>query len=801
MFVKTTGPPGAKIMLIGEAPGEDENRTGKPFVGYAGRTLDKLLHQAGVSRQECLVTNIAREKPPGNKIGYFYEDKGMTIPKPVLREWLVLLKSEIEMYRPNIIVTLGATALYEICKLKGIKAWRGYLTKSTLVPGVKVLPTWHPQKVNYEWKLHFETIMDLRKAVQNSETPDFPVDNRVLESSPSLSEFLDYLDYLEHKHTGHIAVDIETVSPGSHVDIMGIAESPDHSMSMKIVSGRKPVFSPDSETKLWQALSRVLSKKPLIMHNGSYDAAVLWHNNGIYCRNFNADTMIATHICWPETPRSLAFLTSICLNVGSWKHLSQEMPTYYNNLDCVNTYGCWEMMQKELTKLDGWDTYNFEMSQVEPATFLQLQGLYLNKEIQKKLVEESDLRLKTLALELEEGLGKKINFNSPKQLKDLLYIDLGLPTQYKRRKSVHETRKATSDADALTKLARSTDNPILLKIIDWKKTNKLRGSFLTASTSPDSKVHTCYNVTGATMMKQAKFSVIDDEDSYKSFGRWSSSKSIIRPYGSGNLQNIPLPARKMYPSPPGMVFLQADYKQAEAVVVAYVINDQKLMLLFESSFGKSREYCKDNNLDIHKVTAAELFGSQVQDVTPEQRKIGKLLKHATNYNAGPGVLAAKLNCTVAEAKKLLNVYYSHNPQLLLWHKRIQDELRRTRCLSNLLGRKHKFLDRWPNDGQGGLFRSAYAFIPQSTVGDLLNKSLVKFYNEYGSKYMDKQLLSLILQLHDAIYTFVEDNSNSIQEGMDYLRGCMLYPLVADGREFTIDVDFKYGPNWCELEEI
>ena len=53
MFVKTTGPPGAKIMLIGEAPGEDENRTGKPFVGYAGRTLDKLLHQGNDYPKTC----------------------------------------------------------------------------------------------------------------------------------------------------------------------------------------------------------------------------------------------------------------------------------------------------------------------------------------------------------------------------------------------------------------------------------------------------------------------------------------------------------------------------------------------------------------------------------------------------------------------------------------------------------------------------------------------------------------------------------------------------------------------------
>ncbi len=798
MFCKTTGPPDAKIMLIGEAPGVDEDREGKPFVGYAGRTLDKLLYQAGINRRECLVTNIAREKPPGNKIGFFYEDSKKTRPKPILQHWLGVLKSEIEMYKPNLIVTLGATALWEVCRLKGIRDYRGYITESTLAPGFKVLPTWHPQKINYEWKLHFDVVMDLRKAAQNCDTPGLLVDNRRLQSSPSLQEFLQYLEYLDRDHEGYIAVDIES-TPGAHIDIMGIADSPEHAMALRILSGDKPVFSRDNELKFWQGISRVFSHKPIIMHNGSYDAAVLWYQNGIACPNYNADTMIATHICWPETQRSLGYLTSICLNVPAWKHLSSEMPTYYNCLDVVNTYGDWEVMEKELTKLDAWDIYKFEMSQVEPAIFLQLQGLHVNQEKRQQMLEDLTEREAELDAYLEQEIGKKINFNSHQQVKDLLYIDLGLPTQYKRRKSVSEARKKTSDIEALTKLARITDNPVLLKIIEKKKISKLRGTFIDITVSPASRVHTSYNVTGATMARMTKTTVIDDEDSYKSFGRWSSSKSIILPYGSGNLQNIPKPARKIYTVPKGYVLLQADHIQAEAVVVAYVINDQKLIALFEASFGQSREFREKNNLDVHKLTAAQMFGVQAGEVTHKQRNIGKAIRHATNYAAGPGVLSHKVNCSMAEAKKLLTAYFSLSPQLTLWHKRIQDELRNTRYLVNLLGRKHKFLDRWPQDGKSGsLFRSAYSYIPQSTVGDLLNKSLVKVYHEQGHQGLH---LNLYLQLHDAIYVLSEDNSQKIEEGMLTLRECMLYPLTSNNREFTIDVDFSLGPSWGEMEEI
>ena len=798
MYVKTTGPPDAKIMLIGEAPGVDEDRSGKPFVGYAGRTLDKLLYQAGINRRECLVTNIAREKPPGNKMDFFYEDSKKTRPKPILQEWLRTLKNEIEMYKPNLIVTLGATPLWEVCKLKGIRNYRGYITASTLAPGFKVLPTWHPQKINYEWKLHFDIIMDLRKAAQNCDTPGLLVDNRRLQSSPSHYEFIQYLEYLDKDHEGYIAVDIES-TPGAHIDIMGIADSPEHAMSIRILSGNKPIFSEEKEFQLWQGISKVFSHKPIIMHNGSYDAAVLWYHNGILCPNFDADTMIATHICWPETQRSLGYLTSICLNVSAWKHLSSEMPTYYNCLDAANTYGCWEVMVKELTKLDAWDVYKFEMSQVEPATFLQLQGIYVNPEKRQAMLKDLTKKEEELDKYLEQEIGKKINFNSHQQVKDLLYIDLGLPTQYKRRKSVTETRKITSDAEALTKLARTTNNSVLLKIIEKKKVAKLRGTFIDITVSPDSKVHTSYNVTGATMARQKKNTVVDDEDTYKSFGRWSSSKSIILPYGSGNLQNIPKAARKMYTVPKGYLLLQADYIQAEAVVVAYIINDQKLIALFEASFGQPREFRNKNNLDVHKLTAAQMFGVQAGDITSEQRDVGKVLRHAKNYIAGPGVIAYKLNCTMAEAKKLSTVYDSLNPQLLLWHVRIHDELRRTRYLINLLGRKHKFLDAWPKDNKSGsLFRSAAAYIPQSTVGDLLNRSLIRVYKEQGHYGLH---LNLYLQLHDAIYVLVEDNSQKVDEAREILRECMLYPLTANNREFTIDVDFSIGSDWGSMEEI
>ena len=117
----------------------------------------------------------------------------------------------------NVIVAFGNIPLIALTNRVGITKWRGSVLESTLVPGLKVLPTYHPQKVNYEWKLHFPAVMDLQKARLNSETPALPVDNRRLNSSPSKREFIDYLHYLYFDHKDPIAVDIETTQPGSNL--------------------------------------------------------------------------------------------------------------------------------------------------------------------------------------------------------------------------------------------------------------------------------------------------------------------------------------------------------------------------------------------------------------------------------------------------------------------------------------------------------------------------------------------------------------------------------------------------------
>lgn len=785
MKVLTEGPPDAKIMIVGEAPGKEEDESGKPFQGYAGQTLNNLLGQAGIARYQCLVTNVARERPPANKISFFFEDKKCTIPKAKLIEWISELKQEIELYKPNIIIALGSTALWALTGEKKISDFRGYVLPCTLVPGRKVLATYHPQAVNYEWKLYFQTVLDLRKALRHSESPAIPESKQLLYPNVSARQFIEYMEMLiEHPEYDKLSVDVETIQPGSHIEELGLSHNPNFGMSIFILKGRAPALPEKDELMLWQTFARLIEKKKIVMQNGAYDTGVLWHNNHILVEDIWMDTLIAAHICWPELPRDLGFLGSVCLDVKPWKGSSKTQE--YNPADAANTLGISEVLLEEIKRQGSLEQFAFEMNLIPVSLMLQLQGIKVDREKQKELTEKWIAERAKLKVLLDEQIGREINFNSSKQMCQLLYVELGLPVQYKRRKSVDEPRTMTVDASALRALSRLVpDNPIFNLIIAYKKADLLVRQFLDIELSPEGKVHTSYNITGA--------SSDDEEDTKKtkrSFGRWSSSASIILPYGSGNLQNIPSEARKMYRADPGWKIVQADYSQAEAVVVAHLTGDQKLIKMFYDSFGLSKTEKKV--YDIHKMTIANMLGIDVSQVTAEQRTAGKTIRHATSYSAGPLVLANRLGIKMGDAKKLMELYHKANPNLRMWYQQIQEELKRSRTLVNLLGRKHRFLDRWGDS----LFRSAYSYIPQSTVGDLLNLALLKIY--HGQKALPFEI-NILLQLHDAVYVMTREEN--VMDLIKYLRSNMLIPLKCNNLEFMIDVDFKVGDSWGESEDV
>jgi DNA polymerase len=180
--VRAVGPAPAKVMIIGEAPGEEEVRQGMPFVGSSGQELSRMLQEAGILRSECYVSNVVNARPPGNEIGAWVALKKKEITSthiplrdrqvlPIVKEGYEQLLREIDLVQPNVIVACGNLALWSLTGQWGVTKWRGSELRLDAMfkdqgetERPKVIPTIHPAAVLREWAFRPIVVTDLKRA-------------------------------------------------------------------------------------------------------------------------------------------------------------------------------------------------------------------------------------------------------------------------------------------------------------------------------------------------------------------------------------------------------------------------------------------------------------------------------------------------------------------------------------------------------------------------------------------------------------------------------------------------------------
>ena len=165
-------------MFIAEAPGQEEEKLGRPLVGPSGSEFDLQLEDVGIRRSECSVTNVFNERPPGNRLEAWKAKKasgasplkpsrtlscqGGLIDSSRVSEALSRLRDEILLAKPNVIVALGNTALEALTRRKGIGHLRGSLHSESLSGlSLKVLPTYHPSAVLHQYEIRPTVLQDL----------------------------------------------------------------------------------------------------------------------------------------------------------------------------------------------------------------------------------------------------------------------------------------------------------------------------------------------------------------------------------------------------------------------------------------------------------------------------------------------------------------------------------------------------------------------------------------------------------------------------------------------------------------
>jgi len=745
--LNAVGPITADIYIVGEAPGRVEERVGIPFVGSAGKVLNRLLKSAGIDRSKCRVNNVCGIRPPGNDFGHFYKDSKRKEPTQELLDQRARLYEDIRLVKPNVIVAMGNEALKALTGKDFIMKWRGSILDTELG---KVIPTIHPASVLRNWGYYPIVVSDLIRVKEESKSPEVDLPQYTLITAPTFSQVEAEADLLMESE--YIAFDIETVKGGDEILCIGFCGESGRAICVPFTSSKGSYWpNVETEANVWLLVAKVLengAKK--IAQNAQFDVTVLARNN-VIVRNLYLDTMLAHHTIHPELPKSLAFLTSIYTRQPFYKDMIHGNLWKYNCLDAIATY---DVAMALLRELKEFGTRSFYFRQVhpmiEPLMHIQAKGVRSDEHLRKLLRDFYSKRLKENQRILDEAVGYSLNVMSPKQMGKFLYEELGLKERISRK-----THRRTVNEEALKAMAKKYNSQVFDLILKIREDRKMLSTFIEMPLGEDKRVRTTYSIGGTLSGRLASHAYIDGT--------------------GGNLQNIPKePIRKLLVPDDNKVFIGADLSQAEARVVAYLAEELSQIAAFES--GE----------DIHIWNAASIFQKDKEDVTPGERYIAKRLVHAANYGISPRGFAAVVGCSISDAKDALKRYYTAFPAIKIWHLSIQNELKRSRILKTPLGRKRMFFDRMGPI----LLRQAYSYIPQSTVADVVNRAMVRLY------WSLPEGTRVVLNVHDALVC--ECDESQVEDVKRYMTNAFNCPITIHGRTFVIPSEFKVGKSWYEV---
>jgi DNA polymerase I-like protein with 3'-5' exonuclease and polymerase domains/uracil-DNA glycosylase len=755
-MIRPSGPCPAPIMIVGEAPGEREMLTGQPFMGVSGEEMNRMLHEAGIMRSQCFVTNVARERPAGNDISLWVDDhkrcpgpafvrhRDRWVQAPILNG-IDILKKEIELCQPKVIIAFGNVALWALTGKWGIKSWRGSALEQDLVSiPVTVIPAYHPAAILRDWSMRACTVQDLRRAAKwvNGTEPKRPEYEFLVRPSfdaacQSLEGLLKIAEYGPLK----LSVDIETRR--GHIACIGFAWSATQAICIPLmcVENKEGYWLEEEETQIVQLMVRLLQHPNcrIVGQNFLYDAQYIyrhWH----VIPNYARDTMLSHHSLFPGTPKGLDYLSSLyCDYHVYWKDEGKEWNTSipeeeywsYNCKDAVITYEIDEVLQSTADSMGMRKVFDAQNQSFWRTFKAMNRGLRRDEVSRQKMALELSDALATREQYLLDVLGHPLNIRSPKQMKEFFYDDLRQKVVLNRK-----TKQPSLDDDALDTIARREPllRPLIQRIREMRSIGVFLSTFVMARPDNDGRIRSSFNPAGTETF------------------RYSSSTNA---FGSGlNLQNIPkgdeepepgtmaLPnIRKLFVPDPGYTFFDIDLDRADLQVVVWEADDEQLRLALQEG------------IDLHLLNAGAVFGiaaltlSNLRDPNfvldaksrfARQRQFAKAWVHGTNYGGGPRTMAAAVGVTIVEAERYRARWFHEHPGIAAWHDRTEKSLRSTRSVTNKLGYRRHYFDR-----VDGLLPEALAWVPQSTVACVINQAWQNIYEQ-------EPQIEVLLQVHDSL---------------------------------------------------
>jgi len=374
------------------------------------------------------------------------------------------------------------------------------------------------------------------------------------------------------------------------------------------------------------------------------------------------------------------------------------------------------------------------------------------------------------------GDGKRetwtFNPGSDDQVKVVLYDVLKLP---KRTKD----GKLRSDEEALKDLRPHDDTGLIDALLKITKSTTMRSILERIAPGDDGINRSFYNPAGTEN------------------GRFSSAGSFLMP--STNHQNITkreaageprYDVRRCFVPGVGFSFVEGDLSGAEAWPSAALANDLGLLRKLEEG------------TDIHRWTASRIFGKRIDEITWAERQLGKMARHALNYGMQWATFQRNVNAqsdrtevsvAAVEAKRICAGYHELHPRLQEWWKTVAQKLQHDKQMTTCFGRTRTFFGRGAYTWLSDTHREAIAFEPQSTVADLLNRGLLRWWRQHDSKIGEVRM-----QVHDSVVLVVPNAKVKLAARL--LQRCLTEEVTVNGITFTIPVDVSVsGENWASME--
>lgn len=425
---------------------------------------------------------------------------------------------------------------------------------------------------------------------------------------------------------------------------------------------------------------------------------------------------------------------------------------------CYNAlvmYKAREVLEKELKEQGMLDVYkNIELPLTYALYDMEQAGIMVQADRLKIYGDKLQKSIEILEQEIYDEAKHPFNINSPKQLGEILFVEMGLPGGKKTK-----TGYSTS-ASVLEKL--EPDYPFVSKILEYRQLTKLKSTYadgLATYIGEDSRIHGKFNQT------------------ITATGRISSTEP--------NLQNIPVrmalgrEIRKVFVPKEECVFLDADYSQIELRILAHMSDDENLITAYKES------------KDIHAATASLVFKVPIEEVTKEQRSNAKAVNFGIVYGISSFGLSQDLSISKKEAEKYINEYFESYPGIKQYLDNSVNDAKTKGYSVTLFGRRRPIPELNSGNFMQRQFGERVAMNSpiQGTAADIMKIAMINVAEELKTKKLKSQI---VLQVHDEL--LVETYNDEIDTVKDILVRNM---EEAAKLHVKLEVEVKEGSNWDE----